>query len=222
MFDKVLRPSLITKLKIAFNFSEVEALLTRSCTSFRLAAGIRLLSAQGGPTVGLGILALLTGGCQDPVRQEQIAALGPEAANVPPGPLHRPGQPCLLCHESMGPANRFTVAGTVFQAPSDRQPVGGVQVQLIDAARRSFVAYTNCVGSFSVTPAEYEPVLPLWVSLSGLGLHIDMESPMHKDGDCGFCHRSEKSSSSAGHVFLSEDPLPVDALPAGSCQGGRP
>lgn len=170
--------------------------------------------------MGLGIMALLAGGCDDPVQQERIAALGLEAADVPPGPLHRPGQPCLVCHEALGPAPRFTVAGTVYQAPSEQQPVGGIQVRLIDSARRSFVAYTNCVGSFFVTPAEYEPVLPLWVSLSGLGLQIAMESPMHKDGDCGTCHQSQKNQTSAGHVFLSEDLLLVDASPASSCHGG--
>lgn len=207
-------------MKVVFNFNEVNALLTRARTSPLLAAGSLSIAPSRGSLVGLGFMALLASGCEDPVRQEQIAALGPEAANVLPGPLHRPGQPCLLCHEALGPAPRFTVAGTVFQAPSEAQPVGGTEVRLIDSARRSFVAYTNCVGSFFVTPTEYEPVLPLWVSLSGLGLQIAMESPMHKDGDCGACHQGKKSQSSAGHVFLSDDPLLADALPTGLCHGG--
>ena len=209
-------------MKIVFNSTEVSAPLRRPCTSFWLALGNLCRFPHRGSLVGLGIIALLSGGCEDPVRQEQLAALGPEAANVPPGPLHRPGQPCLLCHEPMGLASPFTVAGTVFQTLAESPPVGGVEVRLIDAARRSFVAYTNCVGSFFVTPSEYEPVLPLWVSLSGQGLNIAMESPMHKDGDCGFCHQSKKSPFSAGRVFLSEDPLPVEALPTSSCTGGRP
>lgn len=161
--------------------------------------------------------ALGAGGCSDPVQQEQVAALGPEAPEVPPGPLHRAGQPCLICHGAGGDAPRFTAAGTVISTPELRQPAFGVQVRLIDAARRSYLAYTNCIGNFFIFPQEYEPVLPLWVSLSGYGAHIDMESPMHKDGDCGFCHGREKNPSSAGPIFLTEDPAQAAKIPPSSC-----
>ena len=155
--------------------------------------------------VCLGLVAPLAGGCEDPVLAERIAALGPEDPAVPPGPLHRPGQPCLVCHGSghgsgpgSGPgsgASRLSVAGTVFRTPDSRRPIGGVEVRLIDASRRWFIAHTNCTGNFAVTPGEYEPVMPLWVSLSGQGLHIDMESAMNKDGDCGTCHQIEDRKS---------------------------
>jgi hypothetical protein len=103
-----------------------------------------------------------------------------------------------------------------------QQPLGGVEVRLIDARRRSFVAFTNCAGSFFVGPQEYEPVLPLWVSLSGHGLRIDMESPMHRNGDCGICHRSEKGPVSAGPVFLTDDPARIGTIPVSACGGMRP
>lgn len=189
-----------------------------SCRTFYL---LRAL-APSFATTCLSIAASLAGGCDDPVRQAQLAELGPEDANVALGPLHRPGQPCLLCHEPAGPAVHFTVAGTVFNTPADMQPVGGVQVRLIDAARRPFTAYTNAAGNFFVSPQEYKPVLPLWVSLEGQGRHIDMESPMHKDGDCGFCHREAKSPSSAGHVFLTDTTLPLDAIGTSSHREGKP
>lgn len=172
----------------------------------------------------LGLAASLAGGCEDPVLAEKIAALGPEDPAVPPGPLHRPGQPCLLCHGS-GVASRLSVAGTVFRTPDSRRPIGGVEVRLIDAARRWFIAHTNCAGNFAVTPGEYEPVMPLWVSLSGQGLHIDMESAMNKDGDCGTCHQSDKSPASAGPVYLTDDPSIPDSGPGSGptgCGGSRP
>ena len=63
-----------------------------------------------------GLLTWALVGCfVDPVHDEQVAALGPEPAGESPGPLHRPGQPCLVCHGGLGPAHQsFSVAGTVF------------------------------------------------------------------------------------------------------------
>lgn len=169
-------------------------------------------------------LAALLAGCEDPVLQEQLDALGPESADVLPGPLHRPGQPCLRCHAPTGPASPFTVAGTVFQKPESDLRVGGVEVRLIDAAHRTHLAYTNCAGNFFVSPQEFEPVLPLWVSLNEprQGLHSDMESAMNKDGDCGACHQGKKSPSSAGQVFLTEDPAVPDPAASGPCGGSKP
>jgi hypothetical protein len=114
------------------------------------------------------------------------------------------------------------VAGTVFRTPLSQQPVGGVEVRLLDAAQRWFVAYTNCAGSFFVLPAEYEPVLPLWVSLSGYGTSVDMESAMNRDGDCGACHQGDKGPASAGRIFLTDDPGRVDSVPSRSCGGMQP
>jgi hypothetical protein len=167
---------------------------------------------------GLGSLAM---SCDDPVLDARIDALGPEVAGVLPGALHRPGQPCLLCHASGGRAPRFTIAGTLFRTPYAQLPVGGVEVRLIDATRRGFIAYSNCAGNFFVSAAEYEPVLPMWVSLVKADLHIDMESAMNKDGDCGFCHQGDKNQTSAGHVFLTDDAM-LDSGPSSSCGGSAP
>src|SRR5450432_160855 len=46
-------------------------------------------------------------GCGDPVHDTAVSALGPEAPGVPKGPLHRPGQPCVLCHGPQGSATTF-------------------------------------------------------------------------------------------------------------------
>ena len=186
-------------------------------------AAARLRGAGRGALAGLGLVAAaLLGGCGDPVLDAQIAELGSEDPAVPEGPLHRPGQPCLLCHTSPGRAPRFTAAGTVYLRASAQEPAGGIEVRLIDAARRRFVAYTNCAGNFFVSSREYEPELPMWVSLAGQGLRIDMESPMNKNGDCAICHQRDKNPSSAGPVYLTDSPLPIDPAPTGSCGGTRP
>lgn len=156
-------------------------------------------------------LAALTSACADPLWQQQVSALGPEQPPILAGPLHRPGQPCLLCHGAAGLAPSFVAAGTVYRDPHGDVPASGVEVVLIDARRQRYRAHSNCVGNFWVSPSEFQPVMPLWVSLRYRAGQqtwlVDMESPMHRDGDCGACHRAPKGPSSAGPVFLVEDPV---------------
>ena len=40
--------------------------------------------------------------CVDESHELQVQALGAEVPGVPMGPLHRPGQPCLVCHGDQG------------------------------------------------------------------------------------------------------------------------
>jgi hypothetical protein len=151
-------------------------------------------------------------GCDDPVRARAIAALGPEAPGVRPGPLHRPGQPCLLCHDPSGDRDpAFSVAGTVYRESDERQPLNVVTVHLVDADGRAFSAPTNCAGNFFVSPDEYTPRYPLWTTLQAEDQTIDMESPIYRDGSCASCHTDPKSPTSAGHVFLLDQPADLAA-----------
>ena len=66
----------------------------------------------------------------DPVHGDAISALGPEAPDVRQGPLHRPGQPCLLCHDgALGDPQRFTIAGTVFETQGARNAPAGARTE---------------------------------------------------------------------------------------------
>lgn len=181
--------------------------MTRRCRSSRLVLLLTLAACAS---------------CQDPLRSEQIAALGPEAADTPIGPLHRAGQPCLLCHSEGGLSTPFTVAGTIYETPGARSPAAGVAIELRDSARRSYVAYSNCAGNFFVSPAEFQPVMPLWVAIRSSSHHAVMESPMNKDGDCATCHTRSVSSQSAGPVFLSALPESAGKATPGPCQGAQP
>src|SRR5205823_5311730 len=95
-------------------------------------------------------LCLLGPACGDPVHDERVAALGPEDRNVPPGPLHRPGQPCLLCHSREGEASAFLIAGTVYLKKGSPVPYGNATVLITDAASTTYRATTNCAGNFLV------------------------------------------------------------------------
>jgi hypothetical protein len=130
---------------------------------------------------------------------------------VPIGPLHRPGQPCLVCHDS-GEASAFTVAGTVYAREGSETPLNGVTVRLIDAEDRRFEAVTNCAGNFFVRPSQFVPRYPLWITLAVGAQTIDMESPAFREGSCAACHAEPKGPASAGQVYFL---LPEDQdLPA--------
>src|ERR1017187_10948970 len=95
------------------------------------------------------LFALLALAACDPVRNDAIASLGPEAPGVRRGPLHRPGQPCLLCHDgAIGDPQRFTVAGTVYETLGNQAPSVLASVVLTDANGSSVHLQTNAAGNF--------------------------------------------------------------------------
>lgn len=152
-----------------------------------------------------GVVSLLLGGalaaCDDPVRGSEVASLGPEAPAVAPGPLHRPGQPCLVCHDG-ATAREFSLAGTVFWGPESDLPAPATEVLVIDSAGQELTAVTNCAGSFFVRPEEFEPAFPLWVALRRGDAEIGMDSPVHGEGSCAGCHGLRTGPASAGRVYL--------------------
>ncbi|HEX7670340.1 MAG TPA: carboxypeptidase-like regulatory domain-containing protein [Polyangiaceae bacterium] len=139
--------------------------------------------------------------CGDPVRDDAVAALGGEAPGVRHGPLHRPGQPCTLCHDG-GRAGAFSIAGTVFRSADTTAPLVGAQVRLTDAtgATRSFS--TNAAGSFYAASGDYSPAYPLWVTIAFGGDCLDMKTQDFRDASCASCHADPPSNQSMGHVYF--------------------
>src|SRR5580692_11473804 len=122
-------------------------------------------------------MVLLAACVPDPTVSNAIDALGPEASGVRRGPLHRPGQPCLLCHDgALGDPPRFTVAGTVFQTTGARQAAASVTVNLVDVNGASVALSTNAAGNFYATPSQYAPTFPMRVSVASNGLTVQMET----------------------------------------------
>jgi hypothetical protein len=152
--------------------------------------------------LGLGALAAC-----DPVVDDAIAALGGEAPGVRRGPLHRPGQPCLLCHDgAIGDPPAFSVAGTVFDRPSGTLGVNGATVSLSDANGSTFAATTNTAGNFYVVPSQWVPTFPMKVTVSpGSGQTVTMQTDIGRDGACAACHVNPPGPSSPGQVVLALD-----------------
>jgi hypothetical protein len=172
----------------------------------------------GHPFIRTLVLLSLTG-CADPVRAEKIAALGGEASDVPVGPLHRPGQPCLLCHDDEGGrAGRFSLAGTIYVDADGQEAVKDAVVHVEDAAGARFSARSNCAGNFWIDARDGKPTYPLRISVSVDGQALDMESLVFREGSCAACHSDPRRPDSAGHVYVLADPDDPRPGPEHTCR----
>jgi hypothetical protein len=154
----------------------------------------------------------------DPEREARVAALGPEDPRVPEGPLHRPGQPCALCHDGRDEAAAFTVAGTVYRDIASSVPLVDGDVALVDSAGNRFTSRTNCVGNFYTSKYQFNPVLPFWVTVRLGANESPMESPIHREASCATCHFDPAAPTTAGHVYLTADDLVAPTIPTRACR----
>lgn len=161
---------------------------------------MRLLVAVLAP---LGVVSLAA--CADPVHEKLVSSLGPEAAGVGPGPLHRPGQPCVACHGGLGPASlEFSAGGTIYAERGQTPPAVGALVQLEDIDGNYWTTTANAAGNFFVELAHYAPNYPIRmeaVSADG-SITQRMQTYAARAGSCADCHESQIGSNSAGPIYL--------------------
>jgi hypothetical protein len=155
--------------------------------------------------VSVCLTGLLLAAC-DPVHDRAVAALAGEGRGERPGPRHRPGQPCLLCHGgALGDPEPFSVAGTIYQTPSATQPAVGATVELQAADGSRFEVVANDAGNFYVSPDQWRPAFPLQVKVTYQGRTVSMLSNIGREGSCAGCHRDPAGPDSPGHVYLVLD-----------------
>jgi hypothetical protein len=158
--------------------------------------------------------------CSDPVHTHQVDALGGEQPGVPEGPLHRPGQPCNVCHGEYGPADsEFAFAGTVYVDSVGKVPLPDARVTLIDAKGKTYETGANCVGNFFIMKTDYQPTWPVWTTIfygmmGGQPIPKEMSSPIQREGSCATCHADPPSVEAVGHVYLSEDQIVLPPSPS--------
>ena len=146
-------------------------------------------------------------GCLDATHDEQVQALGGEAPGVSPGPDHRPGQPCLVCHGSEGPAkSSFSVAGTVYAVDKQSAPAVGGQVQIEDINGVVFLSPTNAAGNFYVLSSQWQPTFPIQLQVSLGPVTTQMLTHVGRQGSCAACHQSSPGPASPGPVYVATDP----------------
>jgi len=158
----------------------------------------------------------LASACNDPVQARQEDVLGDEDPSVPEGPLHRPGQPCLVCHGEEGSVDpKFSFAGTLYQKAGLLEPLHDATVRFIDGSGQQYSVTSNCAGNFYVGASNFVPKWPVWMKVEYDGLTAEMVSSSTREGSCGACHKDPASPSTVGHVYLVEDSA---AFSQGGCQ----
>jgi hypothetical protein len=143
--------------------------------------------------------------CQDPVHDDLVRSLGPEAPGVPAGPRHRPGQPCLACHGGNGPASTvLSLGGTVYADPDGMQPSEGATVHIEDVNIVAQDLVTNAAGNFFVGPSIYTPTYPIRMKVTSADGNNtqQMLSLSLRSGSCADCHTNPPSPTSPGVVYL--------------------
>jgi hypothetical protein len=150
------------------------------------------------------LAALASAGCNDATHDEQVAALGGEDPNVPQGPLHRPGQPCLVCHGGIGPASaQFSAGGTVYTARTSQTPAVGAAIQIEDITGSVGTTTANAAGNFYIPVGQWQPTYPTQPLISLGGMTQIMSTHVGREGSCGACHSDPASPVSAGHIYLT-------------------
>ena len=149
--------------------------------------------------------------CANPVHSDAVAALGDEAPGVGPGPTHRPGQPCLVCHGGDGPGPDFAIGGTIYAKRNGADALPGVTVSLTDATGATKTPVSNAVGNFYLTQQEWSPTFPIFVRLLYTDPNTkkvtvkDMSTRMGGNGACAFCHHGpDNETFHMPPVYLSE------------------
>ncbi len=166
------------------------------------------------------ICVALASGCANPIQDAQIEQLGPEDPAVPASDIHRPGQPCLLCHGPYkGAEPEMTVAGTIYgyswdaaHSKDDPIPVKDVIVEISDSFGTSppVAPKTNCAGNFYLTKEEWNPSFPLRVAIrypvagEEDGERVSMGTRISRDGSCSACHEGKPNQGSPGWVFCTQ------------------
>lgn len=154
----------------------------------------------------------------DPSHADAVEALGPEANGERPGPSHRPGQPCGVCHGGQGPGPELLLAGTVYARQAESAPAVGVVVKVTDASGATASTTTNRSGNFVLggrggraRPGEAaQPtstgattlVFPIKVEISGDGATQSMKTVINRDRSCATCHTGTGDLEHMPAVFL--------------------
>jgi hypothetical protein len=153
---------------------------------------------------GATLAAVASTSCVDEVHEQEVAALGSEQGQ--PGPTHRPGQPCLVCHGGLGPAKEvFSIGGTVYETQGGGDPAVGAVILIEDILGNTCNATSNTAGNFFLTPGQcspHYPTDPTVTSANGSVLQ-QMETHVGRDGSCADCHALAAGPTSAGPVYLN-------------------
>lgn len=180
----------------------------------------------------VGATAMMAAACSDPYRDARIDALGEEQNGFEPSEIHRPGQPCLACHDGYGDGDPvFSFGGTLFVQPAGESDplilLPGYHIRLIDSEGTQHDIETNRCGNFYIEKETFDPAFPVRAEIWNLRDAdnprnlISMSTRIGRDGSCGSCHIHPVSPFSPGVVYLTQDQLVEPAEPPSGCPDPR-
>ncbi len=141
--------------------------------------------------------------CLDPVHEDAVTALGPEAPGIPEGLRHRAGQPCLTCHGGDGPGEPdFAVGGTIYATRKGTEALEGAEVTLTDVTGATRTLVTNDVGNFRIRVEDWKPIFPIKVKIAMGKETAEMETLINGNGGCNHCHRGDGDATHVPRVYL--------------------
>lgn len=152
--------------------------------------------------MGVGVVTATS--CMDPVHSDAVAALGGETGGVRRGPEHRPGQPCMVCHGTEGPASpEWGIAGTVYETRGGTTVLGGATVVLTDAKGVEKRLRSNRGGNFYLEVKSWTPTYPMRARVESGTEKIEMQSLINGATSCATCHRGGGgSANSVPSIYL--------------------
>jgi hypothetical protein len=148
----------------------------------------------------LAVFLLSCGG--DPAKDTLVKSLGPE--NGSPGPTHRPGQPCLTCHD-------FAVGGTVYLQQGKPDPLVAAQIDILDLGGSvACTTTTNAAGNFYLKQKECVMPMPAKARITRPSPDpkmmpdvAEMVTRIGRDGSCATCHHGDMlSPTSVEKIYL--------------------
>jgi len=135
------------------------------------------------------------------------------------GPLMRPGEDCMNCHDGSGGAPRWSVAGTVYACAEAGSGAGqdGVTVVVTDGAGTEITRMTsNSVGNFYTSKQVASP-FHVYVERNGMK-HEMGEAPT--SGGCNGCHQVPPQNGAPGRLYV--DQASCSAAPLDATQDAQP
>jgi hypothetical protein len=145
-------------------------------------------------------------GCGDPAKSDAQAALGNEVSGVRQGPLHRPGQPCLVCHTGdSGDPPEWSIAGTVYLTKNANTPAAGAVVSVTDANKVTKTYKTNAAGNFYEQADRFKPKYPLQsISVTYNDSSKNMNSLVNGSGSCATCHVGDGNARKLPRIYVAD------------------
>ena len=147
--------------------------------------------------LSLSIVAAAALSCANPVHTDAVAAQGGDSSGefngISPGPTHRAGQQCMVCHGGDGPGPNFSFAGTIYITRGQPDPAVNATISITDENNQTHDLISNDVGNFYITKDDWDAEMPAnvkvsWTDSTGRKSDHPMISRIGNNGGCATCH----------------------------------